>query len=200
MLRSACVGHTHPNKYHIHNRPNHPLLRAFRKFFHGLRRRRLFKGRGKEFYALAFSVFLIDQIIKVIVNKSMLVCQSIPIIPEVLHLTYIHNWGAAFGLFFGQRTVLIVIGIMVIMLMIYYHYLIGVHDPTQFALALILGGSVGNVTDRVLRGSVIDYVDCRVWPIFNLADVMINIGVLVIIFYLFKRKKRKRKSIRRYSR
>src|SRR3989338_97209 len=199
MSRSTCVGHTHPNKYHRHNRPKHTILRAWRKFFHGLRRRRLFKGRGKEFYALAFSVFLLDQVIKIIVNKLMFMCQSIPIIPEVLHLTYIQNQGAAFGLFFGQRTILIAIGIMVIMLMIYYHYLIGVHDPTQIALALILGGCVGNITDRILRGSVVDYVDFRVWPIFNLADVMINLGVLFIIFYLFKRKKRRPKSTRHYS-
>ena len=187
--------HHHKHKklsHHRHCKSRHHFhpVRAFRKFIHGVRRRRLFRGYGKWFYLCVFVVLVIDQLIKYIVIRNMHLHQSIALIPDVLHLTYIQNQGAAFGIFYGQRVFLTSVGFLVIAIMIYYHYLIKVRDFTQFSLALILGGSFGNMFDRVLRSYVIDYVDIRVWPIFNFADVMINIGVaLIILNALFEKSK-----------
>jgi signal peptidase II len=143
-----------------------------------------------RFYILALAVALIDQFLKYLVHRLMYVGQSVPLL-GVLKLTYVQNTGAAFSLFTGFLQYLIAIGVVVVLMVIYFHHKLPTRSYyIQTALIFILGGSLGNLADRISRAYVIDYIDLGFWPVFNFADIMINLGVLIIIFDLFRGKKK----------
>jgi signal peptidase II len=142
------------------------------------------------FYFLAFSILTIDQIIKLVVANSMALGQTIPLF-GIVQLTYVRNTGAAFSLFSGFSPFLTVISIIVIIAVIYFHYKIPAKSTMlQIGLAYILGGSLGNLIDRLFRGYVIDYINFTFWPVFNFADIMINLGVLLIIIQIFIKERK----------
>lgn len=139
------------------------------------------------FYSIAFLIAALDQTLKYLVDKYMVLGQSLPLLGNIVRLTYVRNTGAAFSFFVGFSPYLAVIGLMVSLAVIYFHrrmpsknYLL------QIALALILGGSMGNLVDRVIRSYVIDYIDFIIWPVFNLADISINVGVFMLVYKLFE--------------
>jgi signal peptidase II len=113
-----------------------------------------------------------------------------PVIKGIFNLTYVRNPGVAFGLFPGQRLILVFIGIAVCAAVIYF-YMKGDREDILFKvyLAVILGGSLGNLFNRIFSGYVIDYLDFRVFPVFNFADIAINIGVFLVILDLAIRRK-----------
>lgn len=137
------------------------------------------------FYAAALIVIILDQVIKQLVVYGMRLGQSIPIIQNLLNLTYVRNQGAAWGLFVGQSSFLLIVAVAVILFVLYYHYNLDRKDIIQLGLGLILGGSLGNTIDRVTRGYVVDYIDFIIFPVFNLADMMINLGVFLVFIRLF---------------
>jgi len=142
------------------------------------------------FYLLTFSILLIDQIIKLTVVKLMLLGESVPLF-WIVQLTYVRNTGAAFSLFSGFSPYLTLISIAIILAVIYFHYKIPAKSTMlQIGMAYILGGSLGNLIDRVFRGYVIDYINFTFWPVFNFADIMINLGVLLIIIQVFIKEKK----------
>lgn len=139
-----------------------------------------------SFYLLAILITVIDQGLKQIIHITMPLGKSIPLF-WILKLTYVGNRGAAFSLFSGFSNYLIIISVVVIAVVIYFHYRVPLANLlTQTGMAFILGGSIGNLIDRVFRSYVIDYIDITVWPVFNFADIMINLGVLLIIIRMFK--------------
>jgi len=147
------------------------------------------------FYLIAFLVTIGDQIIKILVHKHMYLGQSIPLINDVVKLTYVRNTGAAFSLFIGFSPYLAVVGIVVIAAVIYFHYQIPKDSYVlQLSLAFVLGGSLGNLVDRILYSFVIDYLDITIWPVFNLADLMINIGVIMLIYKLFEKEENEKED------
>lgn len=116
--------------------------------------------------------------------------QSIPIIPEIFHLTLVRNPGAAFGLFPGQIWFLSSTGIIILLVVLYYHIKASQEDLLlQISLAFIFGGSIGNVIDRVSYSYVTDFLDFRWFPVFNISDIMINVGVAYLILRLLYQKK-----------
>jgi len=142
------------------------------------------------FYSVAILIAGLDQLFKYLVQSRLAVGQSLPLIGQVLKLTYVRNTGAAFSLFVGFSPYLAIVGLIVAVTVIYLHH----HSSPkniilQIGLALVLGGSCGNLLDRVFRHYVIDYLDLAVWPVFNLADVMINAGVVVLAYQLFVKGK-----------
>ena len=111
----------------------------------------------------------------------MRVGESVPVIPNILHLTYIKNSGGAFGILGGQESVLL-LGSAVAVAFVFWMLLSG--PPAKLTVAgcgLILGGAAGNLADRLAAGEVTDYVDLRIWPIFNAADVAIVLGVALLL-------------------
>ncbi|MBV9454756.1 MAG: signal peptidase II [Rubrobacter sp.] len=137
-------------------------------------------GLGLAF-ALACSVFLADQSLKRFIESSMRLGESIPLIPNVLHFTYIRNEGGAFGILGGQASVLLLGSVIAVGLVL---YMLLQRAPTHVMVigcGLILGGAAGNLLDRLSAGEVTDYVDIRVWPIFNTADVAIVLGVATLL-------------------
>lgn len=138
---------------------------------------------------LAAVIFAADQILKRIVESSMALQESIPVVDGVLHLTYIENTGGAFGLLAGSQIILmlgsaVALGVVAWMLLS--------QPPTRTMTVgggLVTGGAAGNLLDRIVSGGVTDYLDLQVWPIFNLADVAIVCGVgLLVLGTLFPPK------------
>ncbi|MFH1825954.1 MAG: signal peptidase II [bacterium] len=139
------------------------------------------------FYIWALSIVLIDQFIKQTVHTLMSLGQTVPLIPGLLNLTYVRNTGAAFSIFVGFSSYLAFVGIIVTMIVLYIHYRVSDQRKiVHIALAFILGGSLGNLIDRLCRTYVVDYVDVSFWPVFNFADIMINIGVIIFVLFFFE--------------
>lgn len=146
------------------------------------------------FAAVSIGVLVLDQLTKEWITSRTTLGSSIPIIPGLLHLTLVTNTGALFGLFkdIGDpyRTIMfLAVPVIAIALILFFQYRTSTADlVTQGGLALILGGAVGNLVDRVRFGHVVDFVDVFVgehhWPAFNVADSAICVGVSLLFIDL----------------
>lgn len=118
--------------------------------------------------------------------------QSISIVKNIFHITYIRNTGAAFGIFKNYQSLLIFLSVIFIVFILFYFAHVGWQDLiTKISLAAIIGGSLGNLSDRIVRGYVVDFIDVRFFSIFNFADIMINVGVFLLVFkFLFYKEGR----------
>lgn len=128
---------------------------------------------------------LLDQGSKFLVSTNFYQGQSIPLIENVFHLTFVRNPGAAFGLLAYRTTFFIAITVLVtVIILVMYFKLPREKKLLRFALALQLGGAFGNLIDRLRSGFVVDFLDFRVWPVFNFSDVAIVIGVVLLAYEL----------------
>ncbi len=140
------------------------------------------------------SVVLIDQLSKFLVLQYLSPQASVPLIPKVLDLTLVRNPGVAFGLFSGYAPALFT----VITVSLVFLFLIanrshgaaarGTSNADRWALSLILGGAIGNWIDRLRFNAVIDFLDLRIWPVFNVADAAITAGVCLYFFRVLTSK------------
>lgn len=132
----------------------------------------------------------LDQLSKVAITKNLFLHQSIPVINEIFYLTRVHNRGAAFGILKNQLLFLIITSLVAIGL-ICYNLKAGneKRKASNFALGLILAGAAGNLIDRIFFGYVIDFIDFRIWPVFNIADSSITIGACILGWLLIQKKK-----------
>ncbi len=138
-------------------------------------------------FVLPLAVVILDQFSKYIVVENMALGESIPIIEKVFHLTYILNPGAAFGMFAHNRLFFIAIAVIVIGIIIWARReILASPWEVKAGCGLFLGGAIGNLIDRARQGLVIDFFDFRIWPVFNIADIAICIGVGLIIWNLLK--------------
>lgn len=140
---------------------------------------------------IGVSVLLValDQAVKFRIASSMRLGHSIPVLEGIFHITYIENPGAAFGLFANQRWMFLGAGAALLLFAAVFYRRIRRSDCwTRYGAALLLGGAVGNLIDRVRLGQVIDFLDFRIWPVFNIADIGICVGVGCILFALLREK------------
>ncbi len=117
--------------------------------------------------------------------------ESIPVIKNILYLTVVFNKGAAFGILKGKTSLLIYTGI--IFLLVFLFTVINERRKNIFflvACGLIIGGAFSNLYDRVFLGFVVDYIDVRVWPVFNLSDSAISVGAFFLLLNEFKKPKK----------
>jgi len=136
----------------------------------------------------AFSVIFLDQLTKLIIKSSLGLNQSTPIIKNIFHLTYITNTGSVFGILKGWQLPLIFFSIIVIGFIFYYLNKIKEKEKLlQIFIGFILGATIGNLIDRVIFGHVIDFLDFRIWPVFNVADSFITVSVVFLIIYFWKK-------------
>lgn len=139
-------------------------------------------------FSIALIAVLIDQITKLLIKTNFQLNQGIPLVKDVFHLRYIRNFGAGFGIMQQQTWILIFISITVIGVILYY--LDRIKDKEillQFLVGFVLGGTIGNLIDRVSYGSVIDFLDFRIWPVFNFADGFVTIGIIGLVVYLWRK-------------
>ena len=138
-------------------------------------------------FLIATLVFVLDRVTKIAVVSNMSYGQSIKILPDIFHFTFVLNNGTAFGLFKGANAALAALSILAIALIIFYVLKTRMMSlANSLALGLILGGAVGNLFDRMKFGRVIDFIDFRVWPVFNIADSAITIGTCLLAWSILR--------------
>ncbi|HPU35300.1 MAG TPA: signal peptidase II [Bacillota bacterium] len=139
------------------------------------------------FFLIIAVVLLLDQGSKAAVQLWMYQGESIPIIKHVFHLTYILNPGAAFGFLAYQTNLFIIVTVVLVLgVLLFYRSLPLERVFVRYGLALVVGGALGNLVDRLRFGKVVDFLDFRVWPVFNLADSAIVIGVCLLLLDFLK--------------
>ena len=137
------------------------------------------------FYIPILVFLLIDQFVKYLVRSNMVQGQSIPILQNIFHLTYIENPGAAFGILANHRLLFLLLTAVITGILFYlYLQLNNKKSPTAFSLALVISGALGNFIDRFFRGTVTDMFDFQIWPIFNIADICICLGLAGLCYLL----------------
>ena len=137
----------------------------------------------------AFFVVLLDQLTKFLIRNNLKLGDSIPIIKNIFHFTYVTNTGSAFGLFKGFNLFFVLFSIAVI-IAIFYYLRRKIYEKGKFlqlAIGLLLGGTIGNMLDRLSLGFVVDFLDFRVWPVFNVADSAVTASVVILIILLWKK-------------
>lgn len=139
-------------------------------------------------------VFIFDQISKYLLKSFLELGQTLSVIPNILHLTPVHNMGAGFGILQGQRLFFILFSIIVLAVLIYKWKKMPEEMNIIVPLGLVIGGLLGNLLDRIILGYVFDFIDFRIWPVFNAADSAISIGVVWLIIYLWTGKKDNKKK------
>jgi len=137
---------------------------------------------------IAFSVVALDQIAKLLAVNFIELGESFAVIKNIFHLTIVHNYGAAFGIFQHTVPVLIWISVIAIGFIIYYYDRIPFKKSVILFISLLIGGTISNLIDRIRAGYVIDFIDFRVWPAFNIADAAITIGAVCLAVYLLRKK------------
>lgn len=148
---------------------------------------------------ITITAILLDQVIKIII-KSKLFNSSILVIPYILKLTYVQNTGAAFGIGSNSTSMFVAVNIVIIGLITYFIFSKKdeINRPILIALHLIVAGGISNLIDRITRGFVVDYIDISPlikYPVFNLADIFIVVGCIIIAISLIKDAIVKKKNI-----
>ncbi len=150
-----------------------------------------------RYLLLSLAVLVLDQWTKWMVEAHLSDHASIEVIPGLLNFTHVRNTGVAFGMFASRGNVygtliLTLLGIAALVFVGYYFRIVPRHDRMLLlALALVMGGAVGNLLDRILRGAVTDFVDFYYgtyhWHTFNVADTAISVGIGLMILGTFRR-------------
>lgn len=147
-------------------------------------------------FIFMFAIIAFDQLVKIIIRSTMTVGQSISVIGDFFTLTYIKNSGAAFSMLSGQRILLIVVPLIAIIgCTIYIFKNEYISKVLSAALLMIIAGGAGNLIDRILFGPVTDMFKLSVFPpVFNIADISVTFGcILLIVYVLFEEKLKNKK-------
>ena len=140
--------------------------------------------KKENLYKISVIAIIIDQLIKLFIKTN--ITKDIVIIPKIFKITNVINTGAAFSILKNNNTLLILISIIILVLLNYYIKKNNIEND-YFELGIILGGIVGNLFDRLLYNGVIDYIEISNFPVFNLADSLIVLGIILLIIKEFKK-------------
>ena len=140
----------------------------------------------KKVALLSLIVLVFDQILKFIIRSKLVLNETINVIANFFNITYVENDGAAWNILSGNKIILILIALLVLFFIFYYFVFNKKLNKIEvIAYSLFIGGLLGNLWDRIFIGRVIDYLDFKIFgynfPVFNLADMCIVLGVLIII-------------------
>jgi signal peptidase II len=149
---------------------------------------KLYAIRFGGIMTIAGAVLILDRLSKAWVRHHFQLGESRPI-TSWFYLTFVQNTGTAFGLFQGNNKALLILAFLILAALLYGAR--GLSERGGFwgalGVALVLGGAVGNVMDRIHYGQVIDFLDFRVWPVFNVADSAITVGTISLMIGLMLR-------------
>ena len=142
----------------------------------------------KSFVAyIGILIIIIDQITKYIIKSNLELNQSIPIIKDLFHLTLTTNTGAGFGVLKENNLVIAFITIMILGFILFYYDKLPKKGKEHISLVLIVSGALSNLFDRIFLGHIIDFIDFRIWPIFNISDACITMGGLYLVFHYMRK-------------
>jgi len=152
-------------------------------------------------FFIIISLLTLDQLTKYIATKNLLLNNSYPVIKGIFHLTLVHNRGAAFGILKNMTPLFIFAALFSIILIC-----LAIRDnkPRQFSLyilslGLILAGGLGNLIDRLFLGYVVDFLDFRIWPVFNVADSAITVGAILLGWVILRPQEHKTQNSKHKS-
>ena len=131
-------------------------------------------------------IIILDQITKYIAKSNLDLNQSIPIIKDFFHITLTTNTGMGFGLLKENNSLISFITIIILGFMLFYYDKFPKTGKEHASIVLIVSGALSNLFDRIFFGHIIDFIDFRIWPIFNIADACITLGILYLVFYYMK--------------
>jgi len=141
-------------------------------------------------YGIIF--LIIDIVIKIIIDYSFNLMETKPIILNFFSLTKVYNEGAAWSIFSGQRIILIIISLIILVFLFFYENKFIINKRNILAFSLLYGGIVGNLLNRIFNGYVIDYLDFIIfnydYPVFNFADICIVIGIFLLVIAIYKKE------------
>ena len=154
----------------------------------------MIKKNKEKAYSVAAIVIIIDQIIKFVISNKMSLEQEIEVIPKFFSLYYVKNTGAAFSILQNQRVLLIIVSL------VFLYFLDrcierekDLNKLSIISLGFIIGGIIGNLIDRLIQDGVIDYLSFQfgkyLFPIFNIADSFIIVGIVLLIIGIIKEEK-----------
>ena len=146
------------------------------------------------FFAVLGGVLALDVVTKLAVERSMLPYQQIDVIGEYVRLTFIHNPGAAFGISVGEfsRQIFMVLSLVALGALVAMYWFTPARDHVRLvAIALICGGAIGNLIDRIRSAQgVVDFLDVGIgdtrWPVFNIADIAVTAGAIILALSLWQ--------------
>jgi signal peptidase II len=141
-------------------------------------------------YLITIIIWLIlDQITKWFVTANFQLHQSQPVIDNILSITYKTNTGGAFGIFSSHPQLFLVLSsILAIAGLLMITQISRFSTILQFSFGSVIGGAVGNLIDRLMVGKVIDFIDFHFWPVFNVADIAICVGVFLLMIQIYREK------------
>jgi signal peptidase II len=148
-----------------------------------------YRGKLRLFLIVVALVVTLDQLSKLWVRANRL---EIELLPGFLDLVYAENTGAIFGLFHNHTELFIALGIAAsVIILVFLYYFPPATNVGVVSFALILGGAVGNLIDRIRLGYVTDFVSIHLqelfyWPAFNIADAALVVGIFTLIYYFYK--------------
>ncbi len=133
-------------------------------------------------------IVIIDQVVKYIIIQNVEIGSLVTVIDKFFYITHIKNTGAAWSILQGKRIFFVVVTFLACLLIGYYLYK-AEHKLLKLALSLIFAGAMGNLIDRVVKGSVTDFLEFHfgsyIFPVFNIADMSVVIGTCLLAFYMF---------------
>ncbi|WAM30607.1 signal peptidase II [Caldicellulosiruptor naganoensis] len=138
------------------------------------------------YWIIIMLTFLADQLAKFLIEKYFPLGYSKEMLKHLLWVTYVQNTGGAFSILEGKQFIFILVSIILIISLFWLLIFKKLSNQTKLSIALILGGALGNLFDRIFRGYVVDFIDIKVIPVFNIADMCITVGVFVLALELLK--------------
>lgn len=144
-------------------------------------------------YCFVFILVLFDQLTKYFSSNYLSFYEAVDVISPFISFVLVHNYGAAYGIFENQRLFLTSVAVVVIVGSIWFQKAIIQSVFSRYALVFLLAGALGNVLDRVRLGYVVDFIDITIFPVFNVADIFINIAMglfLLELIYGYKSRKK----------
>ena len=144
---------------------------------------------GFLFLLSAAAVLALDQLTKAVASARLFLGDPVPVLGDTVRLTLVHNTGAAFGLFPGSRLPFIIVSTLAIAVVLFLFTREAYRGVApRVLLGCILGGAIGNLVDRIRLGWVVDFIDVGLgsarWPVFNVADSAVTVGVILLAWYL----------------
>ncbi len=139
------------------------------------------------FWIIILAVVALDQLSKFFVANNL--TEMIAVIPNVFYITYAKNTGVAFGMFQGNNTLFaIVMGVVILAIACYCYRVPSINTLDTISRGMVLGGAIGNLIDRIVRGYVVDFLYASFidFPVFNIADSAISVGLLIhVLVFIF---------------
>ena len=140
---------------------------------------------GALFLLIALTAVAVDQLSKAYSASHTQPGDSLTIIPGILHITYVRNPGAAFGIFAYRTEFFITTAILFLFVVLVLLFYLPTDPKVTIPMSILTGGVLGNMIDRLRTRYVVDFIDFRIWPVLNIADIFIFIGAVFIFIYLF---------------